>query len=97
MPVFPIIYDPRLPPVTSLLSKHWRSMVSRDMPLKEVFPSQPLTAYKRQQQQKFIRAALANGHLIRPPYGGQYFHGCLMVKVSPPPSGQSGHTALCVS
>ena len=32
-----------------------------------------------------------------PPYGGQYFHGCHMVKVSPPPSGQSGHTALCVS
>ena len=35
--------------------------------------------------------------VIQPPNGGQYSHGCHMVKVSPPPSGQSGHTALCVS
>ena len=35
--------------------------------------------------------------VMQPPDGGQYSHGCHMVKVSPPPSGQSGHTALCVS
>ena len=43
-PVFPITHYPRLPSVTSILSKHWRSMASRDKHLKEVFPAPPLTA-----------------------------------------------------
>ena len=62
-PVFPVTYDPRLPSVTTLISKHWRSMVSRDKHLKEVFPSPPLIAYKRQPNFRsyLIRAALAKG------------------------------------
>ena len=59
-PVFPITYDPRLPSVTSILSKHWRSMASRDKHLKEVFPAPPLTAYKKQPNIRsyLVRAAL---------------------------------------
>jgi hypothetical protein len=62
-PVFPVTYDPRLPSVTTLISKHWRSIISRDKHLKEVFPSPPLIAYKRQPNIRsyLIRAALAKG------------------------------------
>ena len=62
-PVFAVTYDPRLPSITSLQTKHWRSMVSRDKYLGEVFPSPPLTAYKRQPniRSHIIRAAVAKG------------------------------------
>ena len=62
-PVFPVVYDPRLPQVTSILTKHWRSMVSRNKHLEEVFPSPPLTAYKRQPNLRsiLVRAALPKG------------------------------------
>ena len=56
-PVFALTYDPRLPPIQSIQAKHWRSMVSQDPYLNEVFSQPPLTAYKRQ---KNIR-----DHLIR--------------------------------
>ena len=36
-------------------------------------------------------------HVTRPPDGGQYSHDRLMAKVSPPPSGQSSSSELCVS
>ena len=63
-----ITYDPRLPSATSILSKHWRSMASRDKYLKEVFPAPPLTAYKRQPNIRscIIRAALSKGQNIYP-------------------------------
>ena len=38
-PVFVIYYDPILPSVTSIVKKHWRSMVTTDPHLKEVFDS----------------------------------------------------------
>ena len=56
-PVFALTYDPRLPPIQSIQAKHWRSMVSQDPYLSEVFSQPPLTAHKRQ---KNIR-----DHLIR--------------------------------
>ena len=56
-PVFALTYDPRLPAIQSIQAKHWRSMVSQDPYLSEVFSQPPLTAYKRQ---KNIR-----DHLIR--------------------------------
>ena len=40
-PVFVLHYDPRLPSVTSIVRKHWRTMVSTDPHLKEVFPLPP--------------------------------------------------------
>ena len=47
-PVFALTYDPRLPPIQSIQAKHWRSMVSQDPYLSEVFSQPPLTAYRRQ-------------------------------------------------
>ena len=46
-PVFAISYDPRLPSISAIQNHHWRSMVSQDPYLREVFPLPPLTAYKR--------------------------------------------------
>ena len=47
-PVFAVTYDPRMPSIQASQAKHWRSMVTRDQHLKEVFPEPPLTGYKRQ-------------------------------------------------
>jgi hypothetical protein len=62
-PVFVITYDPRLPSISSIQAKHWRSMVNRNKYLAEVFPSPPLTAYRRQPniRSHLIRAAVAKG------------------------------------
>ena len=46
-PVVVLPYDPRLPPVQSLIAKHLRSMGSQDSYLNSVFKEPPLTAYKR--------------------------------------------------
>ena len=43
-PVFVIEYDPRLPSITSIARRHWRSMVARDPKLEEIFPHPPLVA-----------------------------------------------------
>ena len=57
-PVFAMTYDPRLPPIQSIQAKHWRSMVSQDPYLSEVFTQPPLTAYRRQRniRDNLIRA-----------------------------------------
>ena len=47
-PVFAVKYDPRLPSIQSIQSKHWRSMINQDPYLSEVFPKPPLTAFKKQ-------------------------------------------------
>ena len=62
-PEFVVTYDPGLPSVSSLQAKHWRSMVSRNKYLAEVFPSPPLTDYRRQQNLRsyLIRATVAKG------------------------------------
>ena len=47
-PVFALKYDPRLPSITNIQAKHWRSMTNQDQYLAKVFPEPPLTAFKRQ-------------------------------------------------
>ena len=47
-PVFVLSWDPRLPSVSALTQKHWRSMTSQNQLMKETFPEPPLIAYKRQ-------------------------------------------------
>ena len=47
-PVFVATWDPRLPSLSLILQKHWRSMTFMDSYLKEVFPEPPMVAYKRQ-------------------------------------------------
>ena len=57
-PVFVITYDPRLPSVSKIVQKHYRTMVASDPHLKEVFPEPPLIAYKHPPnlRNKLIRA-----------------------------------------
>ena len=55
-PVFVVKYDPRLPSVTQIVQKHWRSMVTNPQ-MAEVFPAPPLIAYTRPKTLK--------DHLIR--------------------------------
>ena len=45
-PVFVISYDPRLPSITKIVGRHWRTM-KQDTYLAEVFPLPPLVAYRR--------------------------------------------------
>ena len=47
-PVFVVSWDPRLPSLSTLTQKHWRSMIDQDPHMKETFPDPPLIAYKRQ-------------------------------------------------
>ena len=56
-PVFVITYDPRLPSITGIIKKHWRTM-TQDPYLAEVYPIPPLIAYKRPPniKDKLIRA-----------------------------------------
>ena len=65
--VFAITYDPRLPSVSKIIQKHWRSMI-QDPYLEEVFPLPPLVAYKRQPniKDKLIRAKIPDKADQRP-------------------------------
>ena len=47
-PVYAVSWDPRLPDLSRIQSKHWRSMTLSSPYMKEVFPEPPLTAYRRQ-------------------------------------------------
>ena len=47
-PVFAVTWDPRMPNLSKMQKKHWRSMTSQDPYLREAFPQPPLLAYKRQ-------------------------------------------------
>ena len=60
-PVFATTVDPRLPSISSLQAKHWRSMVAKNKYLGQVFPNPPLTGYRRQPNIRsyLIRAAIA--------------------------------------
>ena len=58
-PVFVVNFDPRLPSITGIIRKHWRTM-TLDPRLAEIFPLPPLVAYKRPPniKQKLIRAKI---------------------------------------
>ena len=45
-PVFVVTYDPRLPSISNIVQKHWRTM-TKDPYLKQIFQEPPLIAYKR--------------------------------------------------
>ena len=59
-PVFVVTYDPRLPSISKIINKHYRTMISQDPHLKQVFPDPPLIAYKHPPnlKNKLIRAKL---------------------------------------
>ena len=56
-PVFVISFDPRLPSISKIISRHWRTM-KQDPYLAQVFPQPPLVAYKRPAniKDKLVRA-----------------------------------------
>ena len=60
-PVFVVSFDPRLPSIPKITRKHWRSMISQDTHLEEVFKEAPLIAFKRQSniRESLIKAKIA--------------------------------------
>ena len=66
-PVFVIGYDPRLPSITQIVNRHWRTM-QQDPYMAEVFPQPPLVAYKRPPniKDKLIRAKIPDPPPTRP-------------------------------
>ena len=58
-PVFVVNYDPRLPSISQIIGRHWRTM-KQDPYLAEIFPLPPLVAYKRPPniKDKIIRAKI---------------------------------------
>ena len=67
-PVFVVQFDPRLPSITNIVRKHWRSMVAVDPSMKETFPEPPLVAYKvaPNLRAKLIRAKVPSKPASRP-------------------------------
>ena len=53
-PIFAVSYDPRLPSISSIAAKHWRTMVADNQYLKDCFPEPQLIAHKRQHKLKKI-------------------------------------------
>ena len=51
-PIFVTKYDPRMPSIPKIQSKHWRSMVKGDNYLLKVFPEPPITGFRRQKNLK---------------------------------------------
>merc|ERR1712129_167342 len=67
-PVFVATWDPRLPSLSPILQKHWRSMTLMDPHLKEVFPEPPIVAHKSTKNLKdcLIRAKVPEQTNQRP-------------------------------
>ena len=66
-PVFAISYDPRLPSISGIIKKHWRTMV-KDPYLAETFPQPPMVAYRRPEnlRDKLIRSKVPQPQPSRP-------------------------------
>ena len=82
-PVFVINFDPRLPSITAIIKKHWKTM-SKDPKLAEVFPLPPLVAYKRPPniKQKIIRAKIPPT-ILRPQRESKGMKKCLNCAACP--------------
>ena len=57
--VFALQYDPRLPSISSIIKRHWRTMV-QDPRMKEIFKEPPMVAFRRPAnlREKLIKAKL---------------------------------------
>ena len=53
-PVLALNFDPRLPNIPEIQAKHWRSMKNQDQYLSKVFPKQPMTAFRRENNLKSL-------------------------------------------
>ena len=66
-PVMVVTHDPRLPSVTNILHRHWRTM-TQNPHMKDTYPKPPLTAYSKPKnlRQILIRAKLPPPAANRP-------------------------------
>ena len=62
--MFAVRFDPRLPSISSIQAKHWRTMVTQNQYLASCFPEPPLTAFKRPRN---IREFLIRAKVPPPP------------------------------
>ena len=63
-PIFITKYDPRMPALQPIISKHWRAMQAQDKYLNECFNKNPLTGFRRQAN---IRDILVKSKVSPPP------------------------------
>ena len=58
--VFSVLYDPRLPKLSSIVTKHWRVMVNNDSRCREVYKKPPMVSFRRPPnlKDKLVRAKL---------------------------------------
>ena len=64
IPVYFFLFDPRLPSIQTIVTKHWRSMAKQDQHLAECFSEPPLTAFRRP---KNLRELLIKAKVPSPP------------------------------
>ena len=78
-PVFVVSYEPRLPSLTQITTKHLRSMVSQDDYLESVYPEPPLISYRRKKniRESIIRAKVAPARTQRNIRGMRKCNKCL--------------------
>ena len=83
--VFVITYDPRLPSISAIQAKNWRTMASKDSYMAEVFKKTSLTAYRRQPNLRnwLIRAKVPNGTNLKRKLKGmtKCGRGCSMIAI----------------
>ena len=93
-PVFVIQYDPRLPSITDITRKHWRSMVNRDPMMQETFPDPLLVAYKvaANLRSKIVRAKVPPPAPARPKRTVPGMKRCGSARCSTCPYIQTGKT-----
>ena len=65
--IFSISFNPQLPCISSIIQKHWRTMV-QDPWMKEVFQIPPMVTYRRPPnlRDKLIRARIPDPPRMRP-------------------------------
>ena len=63
-PIFAVSYDLRLPSISCIAAKHWRTMVAENQYLKDCFPEPPLIAHKRPHN---LRESLIKAKVPQPP------------------------------
>ena len=75
--VFVVTYDPRLPSISKIIGKHWRTMV-KDPRMMEIFPKPPLVAYKRPKNIKdtLIRSKMPERGATKPKRTLKGMHKC---------------------
>ena len=79
--IFSISFNPQLPCISSIIQKHWRTMV-QDPWMKEVFQNPPMVTYRRPPnlRDKLIRARIPDPPRMRPK---RLIPGCLNCPTCP--------------